>query len=297
MTNSLPFCWGSRTYMMGIVNITPDSFSGDGILRSEDRINTALTQALTQVASGADIIDVGGESTRPGSEYVSESEEIQRVIPIIEALRSQLVVPISIDTYKSKVAREAIAKGANLVNDVWGLRRDPDMAKVVAEAGVSVILMHNRSQPQSVQQETHLGSYYVEMIYGDLLQDIQQELYLSLQIALEAGIPHENIILDPGIGFGKTVEQNLELIHRLGELKSLGYPLLVGPSRKSFIGKTLNLPPDQRLEGTAAAIAIAIDRGADMIRVHDVEPMARVAQMTDAIVRIKKSSSQSDLDH
>jgi dihydropteroate synthase len=270
---------------MGIVNITPDSFSGDGILRSEDRIKTALTQALAQVAAGADIIDIGGESTRPGSEQVSESEEMHRVIPVIEALRSELSVPISIDTYKSAVAREAIAKGANLVNDVWGLRRDPEMAKVVAAAGVSVILMHNRSQPQYVQQETHLGSYYTDMTYRDLLQDIQEELRLSLQIALESGIPQEKIILDPGIGFGKTVEQNLELIHRLGELKALGYPLLVGPSRKSFIGKTLNLPPDQRLEGTAAAITIAIDRGADLIRVHDVEAMVRVAQMVDAIVR------------
>jgi dihydropteroate synthase len=190
-----------------------------------------------------------------------------------------------VDTYKASVAAEALQAGAHLVNDVWGLRADPLLADVVARAGVPVILMHNRSKPSNAQVQENLGGRYVGMEYQDLLADVKAELLESVGLALKAGIAREKLILDPGIGFGKTVEQNLELLNRLDEIRALGFPVLLGPSRKSFIGYTLNLPPDQRLEGTAAAVSVGIVRGADLIRVHDVEMMARVARMTDAIVR------------
>jgi dihydropteroate synthase len=211
---------------------------------------------------------------------------LERVLPVIHSLaRSFPDALISIDTYKSQVAEEALKAGAHLVNDVWGLRADPLLAGVVSKAAAPVILMHNRSKPSNAQVQESLGGRYVGMEYTDLLQDVRNELLESVALAQSAGILAENIILDPGIGFGKTVEQNLELLNRLGEIRSLGYPILLGPSRKSFIGYTLNLPPDQRVEGTAAAVAVGIVRGADLIRVHDVEVMARVARMTDAIVR------------
>ncbi|MEP7355986.1 MAG: dihydropteroate synthase [Anaerolineales bacterium] len=271
---------------MGILNLTPDSFSGDGLAQpGGDWVAAAVAQGVAQAAAGADIIDVGGESTRPGSQPVSLADELSRVIPVIAALARAVSVPISVDTYKAEVARQALAAGALIVNDVWGLRMDPRMGNVVADAGAAVVLMHNRSRPKDAAQSAQLGGRYVGVEYADLLADIRLELGQSLDLAHAAGIPDDRIVLDPGIGFGKTVEQNLELMYRLDELQVMGYPILVGPSRKSFVGYTLNLPPADRLEGTAAAITLAIDRGADIIRVHDVHPMLRAARLTDAIVR------------
>jgi len=295
--------WGERTYVMGILNITPDSFSGDGLLPSpaplsplppspqemggEGRVRGA-DQARTFLASGADILDVGGESTRPGSQPVDAEEEMRRVIPVIRAIAVEFPEAlISIDTCKAEVAEEALKAGASIVNDVWALRADPGLAGVAARYNAPVILMHNRSQPANVEVRERLGSAYLGAEYQNLIADVKRELMDSVAIARVAGIPDERIILDPGIGFGKTVEQNLELINRLDEIRSLGYPVLLGASRKSFIGYTLDLLPDQRVEGTAAAVAVGILRGADIVRVHDVEAMARVARMTDALVRRK----------
>ena len=281
------FEWGRQTYIMGIINVTPDSFSGDGTLRVRDGdwIARAVAQGQSQVAAGAHLLDVGGESTRPGSQPVPLDEELRRVLPVVAGLAQSVSVPISIDTYKAETARQALDAGATLINDVWGLRMDPAMGRLAAERGAALILMHNRSRPKDAAQSAQLGGRYVGVDYADLLADIARELNESVQMAAQAGVSADRIILDPGIGFGKTVEQNLELVDRLAELQSLGYPLLVGPSRKSFVGYTLNLPPEQRLEGTAAAVALAIDRGADIVRVHDVEAMARVARIADAIVR------------
>lgn len=278
--------WGTRTFVMGILNITPDSFSGDGLLTASTGLEAALQQARRFVAAGVDILDVGGESTRPGSKPVDAPAEIERVIPVIEQIAAEFPDRlISVDTYKASVAEEALQAGAQIVNDVWGLRADPDLARVAARYKAPVILMHNRSKPANAQIQSNLGGRYIGMEYSNLLEDVKKELLESANLALSAGIPPENIILDPGIGFGKTVEQNLELLNRLVEIRDLGYPILLGPSRKSFIGYTLDLPPDQRLEGTAAAVSVAIVRGADIIRVHDVEFMTRVARMTDAIIR------------
>ncbi len=262
------FRWGSRTFIVGILNVTPDSFSGDGVLT----VDAAVRQGRRMEDEGADLIDVGGESTRPetwGKPGLAAEGELRRVLPVIEALRTKLSIPISIDTYKATVAEAAIAAGAHLVNDVWGLRRDPGMAAVIARAGVPTVLAHNRN-----------GTSYQE-----LLREILAELEQSLRLAQAAGIPKERVICDPGIGFGKTAEQNLEVLRRLNELRRLGQPILVGPSRKSFIGKTLGLPVNERVEGTAAVVALAIASGADLVRVHDVKPMVRVARMADAIVR------------
>jgi dihydropteroate synthase len=278
--------WGVRTYLMGILNITEDSFSGDGLLKEANSMITTTNLARHFVDNGVDILDVGGESTRPGSQPVDETTEKERVIPVIQQLSAEFPdVLISIDTYKASVAAEALKAGAHMINDVWGLRADPDLARVASNYQVPIILMHNRSKPSNAEIQANLGGRYIGMEYEDLLQDIQKELLESAKLALDAGIHPEKIILDPGIGFGKTVEQNLELLDRLNELRQLGYPILLGPSRKSFIGYTLDLPADQRVEGTAAAISVGITRGADIVRVHDVEYMSRVARMTDAIVR------------
>lgn len=281
-----PLLWGSRTFIMGIINVTPDSFSGDGLLRQVDQVKAALQQAGTFLESGVDILDVGGESTRPGAKPVGEAEEMDRVLPVIEALSETFPdAIISVDTYKSTVAREALKAGARWVNDIWGFKADHNLAAVVAEFNAPVVLMHNRMQPGSAEFGARLGSRIVGVKYDDLIGDVCGELMESVAIAHKQGIPDELIILDPGIGFGKTVPQNLELLNRLDEIKALGYPLLVGPSRKSFIGYTLDLPPDERVEGTAAAVALSIARGADIVRVHDVDAMVRVARMADAIVR------------
>lgn len=279
------FEWGSRTYVMGIINITPDSFSGDGLLGEDEWLVQVMEQALSFVEDGADILDIGGESTRPGSTPVSAETELARVVPAIVAVREVSDLPISVDTYRAEVAAAALDAGADWINDVWGLRMDPDMAALVAARNCPVVLMHNRSKPKDVAQEERLGGRYVGVTYGDLIADVRRELLECVEIALEAGVRPEQIILDPGIGFGKTVSQNLQLINELDQIKALGYPILLGTSRKSFIGYTLDLAPEERLEGTAATVAIGIDRGADIVRVHDVRAMARVAKMTDAIVR------------
>ncbi len=283
--------WGKRTLIMGVINITPDSFSGDGLLAGplrspEKAFEAALAQARDFVAQGADILDIGGESTRPGAEVVSSDEELHRVVPFIEALVSVgLDAIISVDTSKAAIAYAALQAGADWVNDVRALKGDSGMAAVVSGSGAPIILMHNRLRSSGTEQQARLGGRYVGVHYNNLLEDVRNELLESVTLAQAAGIGDDRIILDPGLGFGKTVEQSLELIDRLDELKSLGYPLLVGPSRKSFIGYTLDLPPDQRVEGTAAAVAISIARGADIVRVHDVAEIARVARMADAIVR------------
>jgi dihydropteroate synthase len=282
--------WGARTYVMGILNITPDSFSGDGLLSAgaerEGSINAVLAQARRFVSVGVDILDVGGESTRPGSEPVNLAEELARVVPVVQALAEEFPQTlISIDTYKAAVAEAAIQAGAHVVNDVWGLRADPELARVVKSFEVPVILMHNRSNPANVEVREQLGGTYLGAEYNDLIADVCAELLQSVNLAKAAGVADQHIILDPGIGFGKTIAHNLELIDRLDEIRALGYPVLLGPSRKSFIGYTLDLPPDQRVEGTAATIAVGIARGADIVRVHDVQAMVRVARMTDACVR------------
>lgn len=281
----MSFVWGERTYIMGILNITPDSFSGDGLLNQTSVIQAAVEQATQFADVGADIIDIGGESTRPGSQPISATEEMDRILPIIKAVSQQIAVPISVDTYRAPVAEAALEAGASWINDVWGLRMDPNLGQLAAQTGCPLILMHNRSQPKNVAQQTQLGGRYVGINYHNLLVDIKTDLQESIDSALSQGVKPTQIIIDPGIGFGKTVSQNLQLINNLHHLKDLGYPILLGPSRKSFIGYTLNLPPEDRLEGTTATIAIGIDRGADIIRVHDVAAMVRIARMTDAIVR------------
>ncbi|MBI2172110.1 MAG: dihydropteroate synthase [Chloroflexi bacterium] len=276
------FAWGSRTYIMGIINVTPNSFSGDGVMDAE----TAIAQGVRFVEEGADILDVGGESTRPpstaaaeghrfGQQYgqaatlVSVEEELRRVIPVIEGLAQRITVPISVDTYKAAVAKRALEAGATMVNDVWGLKADPAIAGVTAQGKAALVVMHNQRGTQ----------------YRDLLADIKASLLRSVAQAQEAGVPQDNLIVDSGVGFGKTPQHNLELLRRLGELKALGYPLLVGASRKSTIGLVLGLSAEDRVEGTAATVALSIANGADLVRVHDVKAMARVAKMTDAIVR------------
>jgi len=284
-----PFRWGERTYIMGILNLTPDSFSGDGILqRGADPVEIALEQARRFAEEGADLLDVGGESTRPGAEKVTLEEELARVVPVIERLRQEVDLPISVDTYKAKVARAALQAGAHLVNDVWGLR-DPAsggwneaLAGVVREAKIPLILMHNRRAAATVGE---LGGHYRQVQYQDLMGEILADLEESVAYAVEQGIAWENLLLDPGIGFGKTPVQNLEVMQRLGELRSLGRPILLGTSRKSFIGLALNLPPQERLEGTLATLALGISQGTDIVRVHDVKEALRAVRITDAIVR------------
>jgi dihydropteroate synthase len=283
---SFTFNWGSRTYVMGILNVTPDSFSGDGIIAKGSAVEVAVEQARYFLESGADILDVGGESTRPGSAPVNADEEMERVIPVVHALHKNFPeAVISIDTYKSQVAEEAIRAGAQIVNDVWGLRADDELASVAAKYKTPLILMHNRSNPASVEVREKFGNAYIGAEYENLIEDVKRELMDSVALAQKAGIAESHIVLDPGVGFGKTREHNLELVNRLDEIRKLGYPILLGTSRKSFIGFTLDLPPDQRMEGTASTVAVGITRGADIIRVHDVKEMCRVARMTDALVR------------
>lgn len=280
----LPF--GERTFIMGIINLTPDSFSGDGLLDHTDWIEMAVEQARRFIAEGADILDIGGESTRPGAAVVSEEEELRRVLPVIKAIHAEIPgALISLDTSKAAVAEAGLKAGAAWVNDVWGLRADVNLAGVAARYQATIILMHNRSKPGSAALDARLGGRYIGSTYENLVEEVKTELSESIELAVKAGIAPENIILDPGIGFGKTVEQNLELINRLDEIKKMGYPVLLGVSRKSFIGYTLNLPPEKRLEGSLAASVMGILRGADILRVHDVYAMLQAAKMTDAILR------------
>lgn len=261
----------SRTYLMGILNVTPDSFAGNGVMEVE----SAVARGKVMLVEGADIIDVGGESTRPGAISVPLEEELRRVIPVVDHLVEELGATVSVDTRKAEVARQALRAGAGMVNDVSALRADPQMAAVVAEARVPVVLMHMGMRPTEQEQAD-----------GDIVTEIRVHLAERIEAAVAAGIPRERILIDPGFGFGKTVKQNLELLRRLGEFRALEQPLLISTSRKGTIGKVLGgLPVEERVEGTAATVAVAIVHGVDIVRVHDVRAMARVARMTDAIVR------------
>ena len=273
------FDFSQRTYIMGILNVTPDSFSDGG--RYLDH-SLAIKRALQMVEDGADIIDIGGESTRPGSDPVPAEEELRRTIPVIETLSKEIRIPISIDTYKAGIAKRALDSGASMVNDISGLRFDPEMAGTVAAHRVPVVLMHIKGTPKNMQQSP---------TYDALIPDILQYLKESMTIAGKAGILEDVIIIDPGIGFAKTFEHNLEIINNLDKFRSLGKPVLIGPSRKAFIGRILgNVPTEERIEGTAAAVAISIMNGANIIRVHDVKEMARVAKVADAVKRMKIST-------
>ncbi len=264
------FVFGRRTYVMGILNLTPDSFSGDGIYKEPTK---ALEAAQRMEEEGADIIDIGGESTRPGSAPISVEEELKRVIPVIKRLAKKIRIPISIDTMKSKVAEEALENGASMVNDISGLRADKRMRNIIKRHNVLIVIMHIKGTPRTMQRNPE---------YKSLISEIIESLRRSIE---DSGIKAENIIIDPGIGFGKTVEHNLEILKRLREFRSLGRPILVGTSRKSFIGKVLNLELQDRLFGTAATVALAIRNGAHIVRVHDVKEMVQVARMTDSICR------------
>lgn len=264
------FAWGTRTFVMGILNVTPDSFSGDGLVGAGDPVPAAVAQARRMVAEGADLLDVGGESTRPGHAPVAAEEEVARVVPVIAALRAALPdTPISVDTTKAAVAEAAIDAGAHLVNDIWGVGPSDALARVAAERGVAMVVMHNR----------------IEATYADVVAEIIEDLRAALERAVAAGVPREALLVDPGIGFGKTAEQNLAVLGDLGALRSLGHPILLGTSRKSTLGRVLDLPPDERLEATLATTALGIAAGVDIVRVHDVEPNVRTARMSDAIIR------------
>lgn len=268
------FDFSERSYIMGILNVTPDSFSDGGLYYNEKK---AIEHGSRLVEEGADIIDIGGESTRPGSEPVSVEEEIRRTIPVIKALSREINIPISIDTYKAEVARRALDAGATMVNDISGLRFDPDMPKVVAEYDVPVIIMHIKGRPKDMQ---------LNPSYEALIPEIMDYLRISIRLAIKFGVKEDRIIIDPGIGFGKTFEHNLEILNNLREFTLLERPIAIGVSRKAFIGKILgDLPPTERLEGTAAAMAIAIYNGANILRVHDVKEMVRIARVVDSITR------------
>lgn len=257
------FRWGERTFVMGVINMSPDSFSGDGL----DNLETALQQSRNFISEGVDMLDIGGESTRPKSTPISIREEIDRILPVLTGLAGKVEVPLSVDTYKVEVAKACLDAGADMINDIWGLQYEPELARLAAERKVPVILMSNqRNKP---------ARHIIPAVIADLKR--------AIDTALDSGIAWEDIIIDPGIGFGKKLEQNYELIRRLDELKILGRPVLLGTSRKSMIGLTLNLPENDRLEGTAATNAIGIFQGADIIRVHDVHEMIKIARMSDAI--------------
>jgi dihydropteroate synthase len=264
------FAWGARTFIMGIVNVTPDSFSGDGLLRTRDPVAAAVAQARSMVDEGADILDVGGESTRPGHDEVATDEELGRVVPVIAAIRRALPeIPISVDTTKPAVAEAALAAGADLVNDIWGVAADDSLARVAATHGAPLVLMHNRAEPR----------------YDDLVAEVIADLATAIERAVRAGVERERLIVDPGFGFGKTPEQNVTVLARIAELRVLGRPILLGTSRKSTLGLILDLPADQRVEATLATTALGIANGVDMVRVHDVEANVRAARIADAIIR------------
>jgi dihydropteroate synthase len=267
------FRWGDRTFVMGILNITPDSFSGDGLLAgggSDDPVAAAVVQARRMVAEGADILDIGGESTRPGHETVSADEERTRVVPVIAAIRDALPdTALSVDTTKPAIAEAALAAGADLINDVWGVGEDDTLARLAADHGVPLVVMHNRAAP----------------VYRTFMPELIADLQRALERAVTLGVPWDDLIVDPGFGFGKTPDHNLELLRELGALRMLGRPILLGTSRKSTLGRVLDLPADQRLEATLATTALGIAGGTDVVRVHDVEANVRAARMTDAVVR------------
>jgi dihydropteroate synthase len=267
---STTFAWGERTFVMGILNVTPDSFSGDGLVRGGDVVAAAVEGARRMVDEGADLLDVGGESTRPGHAPVDAAEEIGRVIPVIAALRHALPeIPLSIDTTKVVVAEAALAAGANLLNDVWGVGPDPAMAELAASSGAPLLVMHNREEAR----------------YEDVVREVVDDLRAALERAERAGVRRDHLIVDPGIGFGKTADHNVTLLRHLDALTSLGRPILLGTSRKSTIGRILDLPAEERLEGTLATTALGIASGVDIVRVHDVRANVRAARVADAIVR------------
>ena len=265
------FDWGERTFVMGIVNVTPDSFSGDGVgSEGPDTISAAVAQARRMAAEGADIIDVGGESSRPGHETVAQEEELRRVVPVVAAIARALPgLPISIDTVKPAVASAALDAGASLLNDIWGVEPGHALVRVAAERGVPIVLMHNRAEPR----------------YDDVVAEVGADLRRAVEAAIEAGVPEPDIIVDPGFGFGKTAEHNLEMLRGLAALRSLGRPILLGTSRKSTLGKVTDLPVAERIEATLATTALGIANGADIVRVHDVAANVRAARMADAVVR------------
>ena len=265
------FEWGARTYVMGILNATPDSFSGDGLLTDgSDAVRRAVAQARRMAADGADILDIGGESTRPGHEAVSADDEAGRVVPVVEAVRAALPdMPISVDTTKAPVADAALAAGANIVNDVWGVSDDDAIARIAAVHGAPLIVMHNRAEPR----------------YEDLMAEIVNDLRRALERAIAAGVDEQRLIVDPGFGFGKTAEHNLVVLRELAALRVLGRPILLGTSRKSTLGKVLDLPANERLEATLATTALGVAAGTDIVRVHDVAPNVRAARMADAVIR------------
>lgn len=264
------FVWGERTFVMGILNVTPDSFSGDGLLRRGDTVAAVVEQARRMVEEGADILDLGGESTRPGHAPVDAAEEIGRVMPALKAVREAVPgVPLSIDTTKVAVAEAALTAGAHLLNDIWGVGPDPAMAELAASAGVPLLVMHNRVEPR----------------YDDVVREVVDDLRPALDRAERAGVAPADLIIDPGIGFGKTADHNVTLLRHLDELVHLDRPILLGTSRKSTIGRILDLPAEQRLEGTLATTALGIAKGVDIVRVHDVQANVRAARVADAIVR------------
>lgn len=267
------FPLGKRTLVMGILNVTPDSFSDGGRFQHLDQ---AIAHAREMEAAGADIIDIGGESTRPGHTPVSLEEELERVIPIVQAVREAVDIPLSIDTYKAEVARKAVQAGACIINDVWGAKKDPLMAQTAVELDVPIILMHNR-------KHNH---------YQFLLSEMKKDLQNSIERVLAAGGSEEQIILDPGIGFAKSYHKDLFVLRHLEEITSMGYPVLLGTSRKSVIAKTLHLPPDERVEGTAATVAVGVMKGCQIVRVHDVQPMVRLCRMLDAILQADLSMEE-----
>jgi dihydropteroate synthase len=284
------FHWGERTYVMGIINATPDSFSGDGLLAAigdwrpgagdPTHVEWAIAQARRMVADGADLLDVGGESTRPGHAEVAEADELRRVVPVVAALRRVLPpVPVSVDTTKLAVASAALSAGASMINDVWGVAARTELVELAAERRVPIVLMHNRAAPR----------------YTDLMREVVADLEGAIDRALAAGVPRDDVIVDPGFGFGKTPLHNLELLRSLGSLRVLGRPIVLGTSRKSTLGRVLDLPPDERLEATLATTALGIAGGADVIRVHDVQSNVRAARMADAVIRGPSAALRSEL--
>lgn len=265
------FLWGSKTYVMGIINVTPDSFSGDGLLtHGNDPVAAAVAQARQMAAEGADLLDIGGQSTRPGHVEVGVDEEIARVVPVVGTVRTALPeMPLSIDTTSAVVGAAALDAGADLINDVWGTAADPELLELAARRDTPVVLMHNRAEAR----------------YGNVVAEVIADLQRAIETAVSAGISWERLIVDPGIGFGKTPEHNLALLHDLASLQVLGRPILLGTSRKSTIGKVLDLPAAQRVEGTLATTALGIAAGVDIVRVHDVQPNVRAARMADAMIR------------
>ena len=277
--------WSDRCAVMGIINVTPDSFSGDGLAGAENTVDQVLRRAEQFLEGGADILDIGGESTRPGAEPVSAAEERARVIPAVQAIADRFPDAwISVDTYKADVARDALDAGAALLNDVWAGAADPEMLPLAAQRGVPIVLMHNRAKWGAATQDSRLGGAYDAPSYGDFLAELRQDLKALAEEAEKHGVPAGNILLDPGIGFGKTLDQNLALVRDAGVLRDLGYPILLGPSRKNFIGRVLNAEKEERLMGTAAAVAAGVRAGADIVRVHDALEMVDVVRMTEAIM-------------